>query len=81
MKQTQEHHWSSVVRGDERGTYELVGEDAERVKEIHNRLEHLTSDKPVSLFVATFNVKKANCCIVTKPCGLSHSIPCSSDHG
>ncbi|XP_015750055.1 PREDICTED: nudC domain-containing protein 1-like [Acropora digitifera] len=47
MKQTQEHHWSSVVRGDERGTYELVGEDAERVKEIHNRLEHLTSDKPV----------------------------------
>ena len=51
MKQTQEHHWSSVVRGDERGTYELVGEDAERVKEIHNRLEHLTSDKPVSLLL------------------------------
>ena len=51
MKQTQEHHWSSVVRGDERGTYKLVGEDAERVKEIHNRLEHLTSDKPVSLLL------------------------------
>lgn len=47
VKQTQEHHWSSVVKGDDRGKYELVGEEAERVKEIHNRLEHLTSDKPV----------------------------------
>ena len=56
VKQTQEHHWSSVVKGDDRGKYELVGEEAERVKEIHNRLEHLTSDKPVSPFV-TFDVK------------------------
>lgn len=48
MKQVHEHHWSSVVQGDDRGMYELVGEEAERVKEIHNRLEHLTSDKVVS---------------------------------
>ena len=48
VKQAQEHHWSSVVKGDDRGTYVLVGEEAERVKEIHSRLEHLTSDKLVS---------------------------------
>lgn len=48
VKQAQEHHWSSVIKGDDRGTYELVGEEAERVKEIHSRLEHLTSDKIVS---------------------------------
>ena len=48
VKQVHEHHWSSVVKGDDRGMYELVGEEAERVKEIHNRLEHLTSDKVVS---------------------------------
>lgn len=48
MKQVDEHHWSSVVKGDDRGVYELVGEEAERVKEIHNRLEHLTSEKMVS---------------------------------
>lgn len=47
MKQVQEHHWSSVVQGDDRGVYELVGEEAQRVEEIHNRLEHLTSDKLV----------------------------------
>lgn len=47
VKQVHEHHWSSVVQGDDRGVYELVGEEAERVKEIHNRLEHLTSDKMV----------------------------------
>jgi len=47
VKQAQEHHWSSVVKGDDRGTYVLVGEEAERVKEIHSRLEHLTSDKLV----------------------------------
>ena len=48
VKQAQEHHWSSVIKGDDRGMYELVGEEAERVKEIHSRLEHLTSDKIVS---------------------------------
>ena len=48
VKQVHEHHWSSVVKGDDRGVYELVGEEAERVKQIHNRLEHLTSDKVVS---------------------------------
>ena len=48
VKQAEEHHWSSVVKGDDRGKYELVGEEAERVKEIHSRLEHLTSDKLVS---------------------------------
>ena len=48
VKQVHEHHWSSVVKGDDRGVYELVGEEAERVKEIHSRLEHLTSDKVVS---------------------------------
>lgn len=54
MKQIHEHHWSSVVKGDDRGVYELVGEEAERVKDIHNRLEHLTSDKMVSKVFNTF---------------------------
>ena len=48
MKQAEEHHWSSVVKGDDRGEYVLIGEEAERVKEIHSRLEHLTSDKLVT---------------------------------
>ena len=59
VKQVHEHHWSSVVKGDDRGVYELVGEEAERVKEIHNRLEHLTSDKLVSKkFVCHFPPEK-----------------------
>lgn len=53
VKQVQEHHWSSVVQGDDRGVYELVGEEAQRVEEIHNRLEHLTSDKMVEKSRAT----------------------------
>ena len=49
IKQVQEHHWSSVVKGDDRGEYELIGEEADRVKEIHKRLEHLSSDKLVGI--------------------------------
>ncbi|XP_031560322.1 nudC domain-containing protein 1-like [Actinia tenebrosa] len=47
-KQSTEHHWSSVVAGDTKGKYILQGEEAKRVQEIHERLEHLTSDKLVS---------------------------------
>ena len=54
MKQAGEHHWSSVVKGDDRGEYVLIGEEAERVKEIHSRLEHLTSDKLVTNSIGCF---------------------------
>ena len=53
MKQAEEHHWSSVVKGNDRGEYVLIGEEAERVKEIHSRLEHHTSDKLVSNIIIT----------------------------
>ena len=55
QKHVTEHHWSTVVTGDERGRYELVGDEAKRVQDIHERLEHLTSDKLVrnqSLFTS-----------------------------
>jgi hypothetical protein len=48
QKQSTEHHWSSVVVGDTKGQYIVQGEEAKRVQEIHERLEHLTSDKLVS---------------------------------
>lgn len=44
------------MKGDDRGKYELVGEEVERVKEIYNRLEYFIFDKLVSLFVI-FDVK------------------------
>ena len=47
QKQISEHHWSSVVLGSDMGHYELVGEEAKRVQEIHQHLNHLTSDKLV----------------------------------
>ena len=39
-----------MVVDDDRGHYELTGEEAERVKEIHERLEHLTSEKLVKKY-------------------------------
>lgn len=53
-----------MVVGDTKGKYILQGEEAKRVQEIHERLEHLTSDKQVS-DISSKSDPSISMCIVT----------------
>lgn len=55
-----------MVVGDTKGKYILQGEEAKRVQEIHERLEHLTSDKQVSdQYISSKSDQSLSMCIVT----------------
>ena len=51
VKQQEEHHWTSVVPGDERGVYSADPAELDRRNEVLKTLDQFTSDKMVSLTV------------------------------
>lgn len=45
IKKEEASFWSSVVPGDVKGIHDIEGEEEEKIKQVHEGLSHLTSDK------------------------------------
>lgn len=44
VKKTTGEFWSNVIPHEKHGVHEIDGEELERISQIHEQMEHLTSD-------------------------------------
>ena len=44
VKKSSGDFWSNVVEDDKNGVHDILGEEEERINEVHEGLSHLTSD-------------------------------------